>query len=203
MTALPDRMSLTEFLDSEQAQPDRWEFADGYTSPMSGTTNTHGHFGTGSLCYAYGSDRKVRVPRQTGDGERYPDATVTCTEHEHGKALIVGSPVVILEVVSDSSVSIDTVKKPHDYNAMATLVHYVLVDSRERWALSYIRRNGTWDSDFCIDEIVTIPHFGLRLRFAELYAGTTLEVTQRTEIDEVTSPPTTPAAPHWERERGM
>jgi hypothetical protein len=36
MTALPDRMTLTEFLDREQAQPDRWKFADGYAWPMAG-----------------------------------------------------------------------------------------------------------------------------------------------------------------------
>ncbi len=42
MTALPDRMSLTEFLDWEQTQPERLEFADGYPSPMAGTTDAHG-----------------------------------------------------------------------------------------------------------------------------------------------------------------
>lgn len=53
----------------------------------------------------------------------------------------------------------------------------------ERWALSYIRREAGWDSDFCTDEGVAIPHFGLRLSFAELYAGTTLEAQQPTAIE--------------------
>lgn len=122
-------------------------------------------------------------PQPAGDGARYPDATVTCSESDHGKALIIASPVVILEVVSDSSVSIDTIKKPREYTARPTLMQYVLVDSRERWALSYIRRDAGWDSDFCSDEGVAIPHFGLRLSFAELYVGTTLEVPQQTAIE--------------------
>jgi len=32
-------MTLTEFLDWDQAQPDRWEFADGCAWPMTGTTD--------------------------------------------------------------------------------------------------------------------------------------------------------------------
>jgi hypothetical protein len=36
MTALPDRMTLVEFLSWEQEQSDRWKFADGYASPMAG-----------------------------------------------------------------------------------------------------------------------------------------------------------------------
>jgi Uma2 family endonuclease len=97
--------------------------------------------------------------------------------------LIIASPVVILEVVSDSSVSTDTIKKPREYTALPTLVQYVLVDSRERWALSYIRREAGWDCDFCADEVIDIPHFGFRLTFAELYAGTTLDVSQQSAVE--------------------
>lgn len=208
MAAEPDRLSFAQFLAWEERQEGRFEFADGEVVAMSGGTGDHTriadnfrnrlnrHFGAASPCYAYGSDRKVRVPRPTGDGARYPDATITCVENDHGKAFIIVSPVVILEVVSDSSVSIDTIKKPREYTALPTLMQYLLVDSRERWALSYIRRDAAWDSDFCTDEIVTIPHFGLRLSFAELYAGTTLEVAQRSGTGDVSSPPTTPSAPH-------
>ena len=195
MAADPNRLSFAQFLAWEARQETKFEFVDGEVLAMSGGTGDHTriadnfrtrlnrHFGADSPCYAYGSDRKVRIPRPTGDGARYPDATVTCTESDHGKALIIASPVVVLEVVSDSSVSIDTIKKPREYIALPTLAQYVLIDSRERWALSYIRRDAIWDSDFCTDEIVTIPQYRLRLSFAELYAGTTLEVAQQTGVD--------------------
>ena len=99
-------------------------------------TRLNRRFGSGNPCYACGSDRKVRIPRPTGDGARHPAATATCSESDHGKALIIASFVVIVEVVSDSPVSVDTIKKPREYTALPTLVQYVLVDSRERWALS-------------------------------------------------------------------
>jgi Uma2 family endonuclease len=195
MAADPDRLSFAQFLAWEARQEGKFEFVDGEVLAMSGGTGDHTriadnfrsrlnrHFGIGSPCYAYGSDRKVKILRPAGDAVRYPDATVTCAENDHGKALIIASPVVILEVVSDSSVSTDTIKKPREYTALPTLVQYVLVDSRERWALSYIRREAGWDSDFCTDEAVAIPHFALRLSFAELYAGTTLEVHEQTAVE--------------------
>jgi Uma2 family endonuclease len=200
MAADPDRLSFAQFLAWEARQEGKFEFADGEVVAMSGGTGDHTriadnfrarlnrHFGVGSPCYAYGSDRKVKVSRPSGDAARYPDATVTCSENDHGKALLITSPVVILEVISDSSVSTDTIKKPREYTALPTLVQYVLVDSRERWALSYTRREGGWDSDFCADEIVAIPHLRLHVSFAELYAGTTLEIAQQAPIMEGLGP---------------
>jgi Uma2 family endonuclease len=148
MAADPDRLSFAQSLAWEERQERRYEFADGKVIADNFRNRLNHHFGVGNPCYADGSDRKVRVPRPTGDDARYPDATVTCTEADHGKALAITCPVIILEVVSDSSLSIDTIKKPREYTALPTLMQYVLVDSRERWALSYICRDAAWHSDF-------------------------------------------------------
>jgi len=186
MTAQPDRLTFSQFLAWEARQEAKYEFADGEVVAMSGGTGDHtriadnfrvrlnARFGAGNPCYTYGSDRKVKIRKPTGDAARYPDGTVTCADTDHGKALLIASPVVILEVISDSSVSTDTVKKPREYTSLPTLQQYVLIDSRERWALSYIRRDVEWDTDFCKDDVVEIPHFGVRLTFDELYAGTSL-----------------------------
>lgn len=197
MAAESDRLSFAQFIAWEARQEAKYEFADGEIVAMSGVTGDHTRIADNvrtrlngacsSPCYAYGSDRKVRVPKRDGtEGARYPDATVTCSESDHGKALIIESPVVILEVLSDTSVSTDMVKELREYTSLATLEQYVLIDSRERWAMSYVRRGNMWDADLCLDDIIKIRRFGVVMAFDEAYVGTSLaqrprEATSRKE----------------------
>ena len=79
----------------------------------------------GTGCRPYGSDFLVRVDDSTG---LLPDVSVTC-RREGGR--FTTSPVVVIEVLSESTERDDRGRKWRLYQRLGSLRHYVLLD-RER-----------------------------------------------------------------------
>jgi Uma2 family endonuclease len=110
-------MTIEEFLAREAQQPLRYEF-DGYQPvAMAGGTEQHsiiqGNLPAalvgrlrGRPCRYHGSDLKV----DTGHTIRYPDGFVVCSLPVRSRTQIA-DPVVIFEVMSDSSARTDLVTK--------------------------------------------------------------------------------------------
>jgi Uma2 family endonuclease len=153
MTALPDRMSLTEFLDWERAQPDRWEFADGYAWPTAGTTDAHGQIvlNLGALlrvklrgtdCRAFTSTVKVVA----GGRSTYPDIVVTCDPRDRTDRYAKRHPRLLVEVLSKTTAGDDLSDKFAAYRSIETLAEYLTPDSRKR-AVQLWRKNarGHWE----------------------------------------------------------
>jgi Uma2 family endonuclease len=106
-------MTIEEFLAWEEGQELRWEF-DGF-APVAMTGGTAGHSAIqrnlslalgarlrGSRCQVYTSDLKIRAAGSI----RYPDAFVVCTPVPR-TATVVVDPVVVFEVLSPGTASID------------------------------------------------------------------------------------------------
>jgi len=153
MTALPDRMTLREFLNWEQAQPDRWEFVDGYAWPMAGTTDAHGqivlNLGTlirlklrGTDCRAFTNTVKVVAANRS----TYPDIVVTCDPRDRTDRYTKRHPRLLVEVLSRTTAGDDLSDKFAAYRSIETLAEYLTPDSRKR-AVQLWRRNahGHWE----------------------------------------------------------
>lgn len=114
-------MTLGEFLAWEDGQEVKHEF-DGFGPiAMAGGTSAHAAIQRnlavaltvrlrGKPSQFYGSDLKIEVRGRI----RYPDGFVVCSPLP-GSTKVVRDPVVIFEVMSESSSSTDLITKNHEY----------------------------------------------------------------------------------------
>jgi Uma2 family endonuclease len=145
------RMSYAEYVTAEQHSELRHEFLHGEVFAMAGATPLHAalaaaliqHLGNalrGKPCRVYSSDLRVRI-RETGL-TTYPDLSVVCgkleTDIEDPNAGI--NPVVLIEMLSESSEAYDRGAKAAHYRRIPSLREYVLVSQLEP-AIEVFRRN--------------------------------------------------------------
>ena len=155
MSPLVQRLAFTynDYLEWEQRQPQRHEYVRGEVFAMAGTTDRHneisGNFYTllrqhlrGTPCRAFMADVKVRV--EVADCGFYPDVQVTCAESDRADRLVKHSPVLVVEVLSDSTAAFDLGDKFAAYQQLDSLREYVLVDQERVRVQIYRRRDGQW-----------------------------------------------------------
>lgn len=144
-------LSYAEYLVLEAKAEERHEFLDGQLYAMAGGTPEHaalaasfarvlGNALAGRPCRVFSSDLRVRV-RETGL-TTYPDLSVVCgrleTDGQDGNAIV--NPVLLVEVLSESSEAYDRGAKAAHYRRIPSLREYVLVSQREPLIEVY-RRN--------------------------------------------------------------
>jgi Uma2 family endonuclease len=184
--ALRKSMTLAEFLEWEERQPLRYEFDGVGPVAMTGGTLAHARIQrnlafalTGRLrgkpCEFLGSDLKIKT---TDDHVRYPDGFVTCTGGENAST-VVSDPVVIFEVLSPSTAGKDRITKAREYQAMASVQRYVMLEQDRVGATVYARSGDAWTHEILIeDSVLALPEIGVELPLAELYEGIVFEAEQ-------------------------
>lgn len=96
-------------------------------------------------CIVLSSDMKVRVPLR--NGYVYPDASVVCGQpvfvDDHTD--VITNPILIVEVLSDSTERFDRGEKFAGYRSLRSLVDYLLVAQDQARVEHYMRGpDGTW-----------------------------------------------------------
>lgn len=139
----PDaRLTFAEYVAAEARSEVRHEFIDGCVYAMAGGTPEHAALGAalarelglalrGKPCRVFSSDLRVRIDA-TGL-TTYPDLSVVCGKLETSpydrQALL--NPIVLVEVLSESSEAYDRGRKAANYRRIETLAEYVLVSQSE------------------------------------------------------------------------
>jgi Uma2 family endonuclease len=157
--ALPLKMTYAEYLAFEERSDVKHEFHDGdvYEAlSMSGGTLEHARLASafgrelgvalaGRPCAVFSADGRIRVAEGRFSG--YPDLSVVCGHIERAVDDPQGlaNPVVIAEILSDSTEAFDRGDKFRRYRRLASLREYVLVSQREPY-IEVHRRNdaGEW-----------------------------------------------------------
>lgn len=184
MTAVAESSLLTveEYLVREETADVRHEYLGGYVYAMAGGSTAHARISTdvvasfgsqlrGKPCEAFTSDLKVRVRLATHTRFYYPDAMVVCDANA-GDSSFQDRPVVIVEVLSDSTRRTDEGEKREAYLTIPTLRAYLLVE-QDSAAVRVYRRVG---DDFVIeqhaglDAVVPLPEVGVDLALRDVYA---------------------------------
>lgn len=134
--------SHAEYLELERASPTKHEYLNGEIFAMARGTPEHARLCMrvgiqlgmqfhGRPCEIYSSDLRVRV-QETGLAT-YPDLSVVCGKLERDledKDAVV-NPIVLVEVLSDSSEAYDRGQKFAHYRRIPSLREYVLVSQHE------------------------------------------------------------------------
>jgi Uma2 family endonuclease len=83
---------------------------------------------------------------EVGDNVDYePDALVNCGEPMADDAVAAPNPVVVVEVLSPGTRSVDTAQKLVDYFRVPSIRHFLILDTRAR-AVIHHRRAGEGDA---------------------------------------------------------
>src|SRR5712692_7136338 len=149
----PQYMTVDEWRELEQRSHDvKHEYIDGYVYAMAGGTLDHSEIGVNVVivlrsalgsgpCRVYNSDAAARL---SATRYTYPDATVTCSEHDHGRIREIKTPRVIVEVLSDTTEAYDRGEKFGYYRECSTVQEYVLVNTKRQLVEIYRRTQEGW-----------------------------------------------------------
>lgn len=171
-----------EYFEFERTSTGRWEFVNGEIRAMSGGTANHsmiamnigralGNALAPKGCRVFGFDMKVH----TNDGiNTCPDISVVCGPlgfYLHRKDIIT-NPILIVEVLSDSTAPYDLGDKFRHYQTIPTLTDYLLVAQDEARVLLYTRRDDYWEfRDITgLDKTVHLPSVETTLALSDIYA---------------------------------
>jgi Uma2 family endonuclease len=179
-------MTGPEFLSFERNNEARHQLWDGEVFAMSGASRAHVLL-VGNLlvelkrqigdraCEVYSNDMRVEI-RSTG-AFTYPDLAMVCSQPEFLDAAndTLRNPVVIVEVLSDSTEAFDRGRKFRAYQTIESLQHYVLVSQHERLVEVMTRQAGAWVMrSYRSGEPVVLAPPGLQLDVDGLYRGVPL-----------------------------
>ncbi len=182
MDALKADATYGEYLALEESEGVKYEWVAGSIYGMAGGTIEHGALAaalTGLLvaqlrgrpCRVLSSDVKVRI--EATDRTTYPDLSVVCGELERSDrdANAVTNPVLLAEVLSDSTEADDRGEKFAHYRRLPSLRDYLLVSqAKPRVELFSRGEAGTWT--FRVAEqggLLDLPSIGVQLSVDELY----------------------------------
>lgn len=179
--ALPQqKMTVAEFLAWWESVPgdDRFELVDGQVVAMGRDRVSHNRAKMRAVNCLAEAIRQAAVDCEAfvdGVGVsanqfnyRLPDAIVHCGEIGRD-ALIVDNPVIAVEVVSPSSEERDVHAKLHDYFAIGSVQHYLIVYDDRGYIVHHRRtETGPLQTTFVSEGEIDLSPPGIRVSVAEL-----------------------------------
>jgi Uma2 family endonuclease len=182
-TAPKQFLTPEEYLHRERQAEFRSEYFRGEMFAMAGASANHNLIvlnAGASLreqlkkkpCLVFPSDMRLRV-EATGLFT-YPDLSVVCgdlkLEGSGGDILL--NPVVLVEVLSDSTEAYDRGKKFEHYRTIPSLQHYLLI-AQDRYSIDCFSKqsDGIWSLTSCqsLDQSIDLEAIDCRLAAAEVY----------------------------------
>lgn len=154
MSAQPQSfLTPQDYLDWERQQETRHEFLDGHVFAMTGASRAHNVLCLniaaslhqqlrGKPCEIYANDMRVKVS-ETGM-YTYPDIVAVCGEPRFEDAAVdtLLNPVLIIEVLSETTERHDRGAKFTHYRSLASLREYLLISQTECRVERYARQPG-------------------------------------------------------------
>ena len=170
-----DQISSTEYLDGEKISAIKHELIDGIVYAMAGASENHarisgnlfaelhGHL-KGHSCEPFMADMKLNIEQNF----YYPDVMVCCDEDDNNP-YFKRSPVLIAEVLSNTTYRNDKGLKARHYRTIPSLQEYLLIE-QNRCDVELMRRREGWFSHhyFLGDELL-LESVGLTLPVSEIY----------------------------------
>ena len=176
-------ISPEEYLALERQSEIKSEYFGGEIFAMAGASREHNIISTNIVrvlgnqllekpCNIFLSDMKVKmkeIKKYT-----YPDIVVVCGNEEYDDEYndILLNPIVIIEILSDSTEAYDRGDKFAHYQFLSTFSEYILVSQYFPKIEKFLRQNNdTWIYSKCEkpEDIVRIESLKCKLQLAEVY----------------------------------
>lgn len=177
-----------EYLALEDAAEFRSEYENGEILAMAGDSLNHSQI-TNNIarfvgnkvsenCSSLSSEVKVHV--EAIDKFYYPDVLVLCGEatfHRKRTDTII-NPILIVEVLSDSTEAKDRGEKFFAYQTLESLQEYVLVSQNKAVVERFVRQaDGSWKylATIGLESLVKLESINVELNLQEIYRRVTFE----------------------------
>ncbi len=160
----------------------RYEFMDGIVYAMSGGTVVHNRivgniafslrsrFGNNG-CQVLTENVKLEVAQHTR--YVYPDVMVSCSARDWQASQLVQDPVLVVEVLSESTERKDLIEKVDLYQSLPSLRAYLIVDQYSCWVRIYERSpEGNWTAHRHLnrrEDVLSLTDPDWQLPLAEMY----------------------------------
>jgi Uma2 family endonuclease len=184
MSAIPKtKLTSAEYLEFERKSEVKHEYFNGEIFAKSGAKRNHNvvawNIGgelrqklKGKSCEAYPADMRVFVPQTKL--YTYPDLVVVCGEpiFQDNVFDTLLNPVLLIEVLSETTESYDRGKKFQHYRSIESLQEYVLVSQTEARIEKYVKHgDGFWllSEAVGLDSEIEFSSIECRIALAEVY----------------------------------
>ncbi len=176
-------ISPEEYLEGEKFSSVKHEYVDGHVYAMVGTSKAHNLIAInflsalrehlrGSPCQVFIAEIKVHVA--AANAFFYPDVLVACDDAD-GHEYYSDRPVLIIEVLSDSTQARDSLEKRIAYQSLPSLQEYLLVAQHKKEVSIYRRSIEGWDLEVCSPgDRVDLVSVDLTIELETLYEDVSL-----------------------------
>lgn len=180
-----------EYLALEERSEIRHEYVNGESYAMAGGTANHNRITINTIvaadtairraekpCSVFATDMRLRIKQ--ADVYAYPDVMIVCgkLEFDAGRKDVATNPVVIIEVLSDSTEKYDRTKKFAYYRQIRSLQEYVMID-QSRVYVECFRRNQShfWVLEAYeeLSETLRLEAVGIEIPLKAIYEGVEFE----------------------------
>ena len=177
-------ISVEDYLSGELVSEAKHEYLGGVVHAMAGVKVGHnrvtgnilrfmGNSLDGKPCEPFGSDMKVRIELPEQTRFYYPDVMVVCDSLGDDETY-QDKPVVVVEVLSESTKRVDMGEKRSAYRAVSTLRVLLLVDPEKlHVTVDRRRENGGFDTEYYTarDQVISLPEVSAEIRLEDIYSG--------------------------------
>ena len=184
MSALTKTKKVTpaEYLALEEKAERRSEYWNGKIVQMAGASIDHQQIIANiteflgskirGKCRVFPSEMKVWITKRKKFF--YPDLTIICEEPDFYKKRrdTIVNPVLIIEVMSESTASFDRAEKFLSYQTLSTLKEYILVSQDKPLIEQYIKRedeNWIYQAVIGMESLVKFSSLRKTLKMKEIY----------------------------------
>ena len=193
MTAQPqdkNKMTPGQYLAFERSALDiKYEFFDGEAFAMVGAGRNHNRINVNltvelggkfkadkSTCNLFSNDMRVKI----AENYVYPDIVIYCgdAKFEDDEFDTLTNPIIIMEILSDSTEAFDRGDKFAYYQVIPTLKEYILVSQKKYRIEQFILSDDNkWEyrSYEGRDKVLKMESIGCELRLSEIYLNVTFE----------------------------
>lgn len=177
----PATVSYDAYREAERVSDRKHEYRDGAIVAMSGGTIEHGRLGArllaligaaleGRRCTVLSSDVRIRVAAT--NRAFYPDGSVVCgtIDRATDDTDAITNPIVVIEVLSDSTEGYDRGEKARHYRGLTSLREYVLVSQSEQLVEVWEPAGRSWRTrEHYAGEVVVLSSIDVSFAVDDLY----------------------------------
>lgn len=176
-------ITVEEYLQQERTALDRHEYLNGEIFAMAGSTTAHATISTNLLieigsqlrqsdCTVRNGDMRIRTS-PTGLYS-YTDAVVSCADEQFEKDTLL-NPIVINEVLSESTKDYDRGMKFEQYRQILSFREYLIVAQDRPYVEHHVRGNvhgkvWTMREYTNLEDAITLETISVKLRLTDIYA---------------------------------
>ena len=179
MEAVAEKLyTLEEYLVFCETHDGRFEYVNGEIIEMSGESvtanqiagNIHRYLGRFLEDQPYiFVQNAVKLQVKEGKVFRIPDFLIF--KENGNKFKYATEPVLIVEVISESTAKTDRTTKLNEYRLLPSLQYYLIVEQESCFIEIYIREGERWYVEFFdkMDEVISLPYFDVQIPVNSIY----------------------------------